>query len=500
MILKGEQSKEKLLEGINETVNVAKITLGARGKTVLISDPHGLGFRTTKDGVTVINSVNFDNEIMNLGADFIKEASTKTVKEAGDGTTTTSILTQAMCNSVNKQQNLGKNTNDLVFEMKKDLETVKDFIANKAIQIENTEEIKNIAKVSSNNDEEIGELIKQIYDQAGFDVAIDIAESDNIDTTFDIVNGFTMKDTGFASSQFINNYDKGRVEFNNPRIYLLNGKVRTMTPDLIEMFRENGNRNSEDFRPLVLIVEDIEEAPLREILMAHANQMVHDVAVVQTNLIFEDRKNAFIDTSIFIDAEYNEDAFGEFGECEKIVIERENVTFINGKGNVSKHLAKLKKSKKTGLAHERRIFALESKAAVIHVGGKLGTEIEEKKDRIEDAVYAVKSALEEGYCPGGATVYLFARKECMFRSSVVRDSLIECYKQLMNNAEIEPFYVLNELEKSGFGHGYNLKKEEITNFYDDGILDSAKVLRVSLENAVYSACNFASVGAIISRQ
>lgn len=500
MILKGEQSKEKLLEGINETVNVAKITLGARGKTVLISDPHGLGFRTTKDGVTVINSVNFNDEIMNLGADFIKEASTKTVKEAGDGTTTTSILTQEMCNIVNKEQNLGKNTNDLIKDLKSDLQVVKDFIAEKAIKIENTDEIKNIAKVSSNNDEEIGELIKQIYDQAGFDVAIDIAESDNIETTFDIVNGFTMKDTGFASSQFINNLDKGRVEFNNPRIYLLNGKVRTMTPDLIEMFRENGNRNSEDFRPLVLIVEDMEEVPLREILMAHGNQMVHDVAVVQTNLIFEDRKNAFIDVSMFIDAEYNEDGFGEFGECEKIVIERENVTFINGKGNISKHLAKLKKSKKTGLAHERRIFALESKAAVIHVGGKLGTEIEEKKDRIEDAVYAVKSALEEGYCPGGSTVYIFAEMYNDLKTDIMKKALLSGYRQLMANAELEASYYLRDIQEKGFGFGYNLIKEEVSDFYQDGIFDSAKVLRVSIENSVYSACNFASVGAIISRQ
>jgi chaperonin GroEL len=500
MILKGKQSKEKLLEGINETVDVAKITLGARGKTVLISDRNGLGFSTTKDGVTVINSVNFSDDIMNLGADYVKEGASKTVSDAGDGTTSTSILIQSMCNTIFKEIELGKNTNQLVKDLKEDLDIVTKFIADKSIKINNTDEIKNIAKVSSNNDEELGSLIKDIYDKAGMDVSIDIVESDDIKTSFEVVNGFTMRDTGYCSTQFINNRDKGRVEFNNPKILLFNGKVRTMTNEIYQLFEDNANRNSETFQPLVLIVEDIEEAPLREILMAHGNNLLHDIVVVQTNLIHEDRKNAFIDASIFLNAEYNEDKFSGFGGCDKVIIERENVTFINGKGNVTKHVAKLKAGKKKkNIAEQRRIFALESVAAIIKVGGTLGSEINEKKDRIEDAVYAVKSAIEEGYCPGGSTMYVFAYLENKVKTEVMKKALLACYIQLMKNAEQEPFYYLRDIEASGFGYGFNLLKEKISNFYEDGIFDSSKVLRVSIENAVHTACNFASVDAVISR-
>lgn len=498
MITKGKQAKEKLLEGINETVNTAKITLGAKGKTVLIADQYGVGFDVTKDGVSVIKQVSFDDDLMNLGADFVKNASIKTVNEAGDGTTTTSILTQSMCNDIYKEINLGKNANQLIEDLKDDLNEVKKFISEKSMKLETTDEVKNIAKISSNNDEEIGSLMKSIYDEAGLSVTIDITESDDVNTTYEIVNGFTMKETGYASTQFINNREKGRVEFSNPKVYLLNGKVKTMSNDLIELFSDNADRNSETFQPLVLIVEDIEEMPLREIVAAYSNEMLFNIAVVKTNLIYEDRKNAFIDASTVIDAEYSEDRFGYHGECEKVVIESNSVTFINGKGNTKKHIAKLKRLKKN-ISTDRRIFALESNASIIKVGGKLGTEIYEKKDRIEDAVCAVRSAVEEGYCPGGSTVYLFAHFELNLKTEVMKNALLSCYKQLMLNAELEPFYYLRGILDEGFGFGYNLVKDEVTSFYDDGIFDSTKVLRVSLENAVHTACNFALIDAVISK-
>ena len=500
MITKGKEAKERLLEGINEAVDIAKISLGAKGKTVVLRNKYLDSFRVTKDGISILKDVSFEDDLKHIGAGFVKNSSNKTVEEAGDGTTTTAILTQSMCNSVYKELELGTNPNELISDLKDDLETVKNVIKEKSKKIENTDAIKNIAKVSANNDEEIGELLKSIYDDAGMDVAIDISDSDNIKTSYEVVNGLTMRDTGFSSGQFINNAEKGRIEFNNPRIYLFNNKVRYITNELGDLLQGNADRNSEDFRPLVIIVEDIEEAPLREIVMAYGNQFLFNVAIVQTNLIYEDRKNSFIDASVFLNAEYNEERITGFGECEKIVIERDHVTFINGAGDTKKHVEKLKKLQKKdkSIALERRIFSLESKAAIINVGGKLGTEIDEKKDRIEDSVYAVKSAIEEGYCPGGSTVYLFARLNSELKTTVMKKALLSCYIQLMNNAELEPHYYLKSIEDAGFGFGYNLIKDEITNFYDDGIYDSAKVLRVSLENAVHTACNFALIEGIIS--
>ena len=214
-------------------------------------------------------------------------------------TTTTTVLTQSMCNDIHKQLELGLSTQEVTKELFEDAEKVYDFIKRNSKKVESIEDIKNIASTSANNQEDIGDLFADIYSKAGMSVNIDVVESDSTETTYEIVKGFTMKETGYVSSQFINNFDKGRVEFENPRIYVYDGKVRNSTGKLIEILQKNTDRNSEDFRPLVLIVEDIEEAPLREIMISHGRQVISDIAIVQSNLIYEDRKNSFIDASIF---------------------------------------------------------------------------------------------------------------------------------------------------------------------------------------------------------
>lgn len=497
MITRGKKAKEKLLEGINDTADVVKSTLGAKGKTVIISDKFGLGFSVTKDGVSVAQSVKFEDEIMNMGADFIKHAAIKTVEEAGDGTTTTTVLTQSMCNDIHKQLELGLSTQEVTKELFEDAEKVYDFIKRNSKKVETIEDIKNIASTSANNQEDIGDLFADIYSKAGMSVNIDVVESDSTETTYEIVKGFTMKETGYVSSQFINNFDKGRVEFENPRIYVYDGKVRNSTGKLIEILQKNTDRNSEDFRPLVLIVEDIEEAPLREIMISHGRQVISDIAIVQSNLIYEDRKNSFIDASIFTGAEYSTEGFGTDGTCEKIIIEKNAVTFINGAGNTEKHLERLKKEnkKKDSIALTKRIFALENNAAVIKVGGKLASEISEKKDRIDDSNLAVKSAIEEGYLPGAGSTFLFANNQDL--GVIMRNALNACYVQLMKNAEKEPYYFMKEIEEKGFGHGYNLLTNKVSNMYEDGIYDSSKVLRVSLENAIHTAVTFSNIDSII---
>lgn len=497
MIYTGKQAKEKILQGINKLVDVVKATLGARGKTVIIQHPYGLDAHLTKDGITVAKSINFEDEVENLGADFVKNAANNTVIEAGDGTSTTSILTQSMCNDVYKEQELGRNINDITKDLKDDLKTVVEFIKEKSKKVESLDDIKNIAKVSANNDEEIGNLFRDIYEKTGFDVTIDVVESDNIETTYEIVNGFTMNETGYSSTQFINNMDKGRVEFTNPKIYFYNGKIKFMDSALMEILHNNADRNSPNFSPTVIICEDIEETPLREIVTAVSKQLIFNVAIVQSALIFQDRKNAFIDATVFTKADYSEERFMAHGECEKIIIERDKTTFINGKSDVKKHLETLEKKKDKNISDERRIFALKSIAAIVKVGGRITTEVSERKDRIEDSRMAVKSSIEEGYSPGGSTVFLFAEK-LPLKTTIMRNALKSCYKQLMVNAELEPFLYLSEIYNKGFGHGYNLVKGEVSNMYDDGVFDSTKALRVSLENAVHTACNFATIESVIT--
>ena len=496
MILRGKEAKEKLLKGINQTADVIKSTLGAKGKNVLLVDNLRTGFNVTKDGVSVANKIFLEDTIENCGAIFIQNAARKTVEEAGDATTTTTILTQSMCNKLNTEIDLGKSANELCKDLKADLKKVKDFIKNTANKVENTNHIKQIAKVSANNDEEIGSIIKDIYDKIGFNGTIDVRESDSLETSFEIVKGFNLPNTGFASQHFINNHEKGRVELLNPRVLVFNSKIKDLNETMYDLLNSNAIEIV-DATPLVILVDDIEEIALRRVIEALSRGIIHNVVVVQSSLIFETRKNRFKDTAVFLGAEYCEDKIGELGSCERIIIEKDSTTFINGAGDTLKYVKKLKSIKDRTFELEKRIFDLELNAAIINVGGKLQSEISEKKDRIEDAVCAVKSAIEEGYCAGGSTTFLFAKEDLELQTEVMKTALLSCYEQLLINAEIEPYYILRDILDKGYGYGYNVEKEEVQDLLSNGIIDSAKALRVSLENAVSTSCNFCMIESIV---
>ena len=500
MIIQGKQAKEQLLSGINKTADTVKSTLGYRGKTVVINDNLRMGFHVTKDGVTVAKAIRLEDDVENLGSEFIKNAAIKTVNEAGDSTTTTTILTQKMCNMIQSELELGTNPNVIIQDLREDLSTVIEFIKNNSTKISNTEDIYKVAMVSSNTDSNVAQVIKDVYDNSNFRVAIDVVESDQLDTTYEIVKGYSMQETGYVSPIFINNQEKGRVDLKDPIIYINNGKIKSLTPALNEIFSKNIDRNIEDFRPLVIICEDIDEMPLRDIHRAFREGMIFDVCIVKSNLIFDDRKQIFVDASRVLDAEYTEDSFGTPGTCEKIIIEKDTVTFINGAGDTDKYLKELKKQskKQENIFLNKRIFALESIAAIIKVGGKLTSEIAEKKDRIDDSVFSVKSAIEEGYSPGGSSVFITAYKELDIKTKIMKEALLECYKQLMINAELEPMYYLREIHDKGVGYGFNLITEKVSNMHEDGIYDSTKGLRVSMENAVSTACTFALINNIIT--
>ena len=500
MIKRKQEAQETLLEGMNLTADVVKSTLGAKGKTVMIYDKLRLRHAVTKDGVTVANSVSFDDDSLNLGSEFIKEATSKTVKEAGDGTTTTAVLVQSMCNDLYKTSKLGSDMNSYISDLKEDLVKVKKYISEKSKKVKTTDDVENIARTSSNNNFEIGKLIKNIYDASNMDVEIDVVEGDQDEDSFEIVNGYSIPNTGYISSIFINNREKGRVEYENPKVYILNGKVKTLSNDLMEIISKTADRNSESFSPTVIIVEDMEETPLREIIEAYRDGAIHGVTIVRSDLIYEDRRNRLIDASKVLDSEYSEDRFVEFGTCEKIIIDRDTTTIINGKGDTSKHLKSLKESllkTPNNIGLKSRVFALETMAAVIKVGGRVTSEISEKKDRIDDAVLAVKSAIEEGYCPGGSSVFLFASDELDLKTEVMKNALKKCYVQLMLNAGLEPYYYLSKIQDKGFGFGFDLIDSSVSDMYDKGIFDSSKVLRISLENAVSTSVTFVNIETLI---
>lgn len=495
MIYKGKEAKEKLLNGINKNVDVVKTTLGAKGRNVLIV---GSYFNNvTKDGVSVSKAITLEDSVENAGSDMVKNGADKTLREAGDGTTTSSILIQSMCQSMFEQTNLGLDVNTLCRDLKEDLTTVKKYIKGKSIKVENTEQIKQLALVSANGDEEIADMIKNIYDEIGFEGSIDVRESDSLETTYETVKGYSLPNTGYISNLFVNNHEKGRVELNNPRVLIYNGNIDKPDIALVNLLEEN--HPSKNNTPLVLIVHDIEDFMLSNLIGALEAREIADVVIVKSNLIHKNRENRFLDACAFLGGKMGSDKLGEVGSCERIIIEKDNTTFINGKGDNKEYNKKVKKelSKKTDFESKDRLFRLESNGAVIHVGGKLQDEIGERKDRIDDAVLAVKSAIEEGFCAGGASTYLFANKELKLKSVVMKTALKSCYNQLMINAGKEPNYELRDITDKEYGYGYNVNTSQIENFLENGIIDSSKVLRVSLENSVHTACTFAMVEAVI---
>lgn len=500
MVLKEKEAKDKLLSGINQNADIVKKTLGAKGRTVLLIDNLRMSNKITKDGTSISDRIRLDDSVEDAGSKIVQNAARKTLMEAGDGTTTTTILTQDMCNKIVSEINVGKDPNELCKNLKIDLKTVVDYIKSKSKVIETTEQIKQIAMVSSNYDEEISNIIKEIYDKIGFNGAIDVRSSDSVDTTYQIVDGFTIPNTGYITPLFVNNVEKNRVELRDARVLVFNGKIKTLTQEFMELIGENHPSN-ENIKPLVIMLQDIDDGILGTILAALSQRELKDVVIVQSNLVYQNRADRFKDASIFLGADYSEEKIGgKLGFCERIIIEKDNTSFINGAGNVTKYLKSLKselKSDTKNIALEKRIFSLESKAAIINIGGKLVDEINERKDRIDDAVLAVKSAIDEGFCAGGSSTYIFARKDVELKTDIMENALISCYKQLMENANKEPFYIMKQITDQKYGFGYNVINNEIENFLEKGIIDSCKVLRVSLENAVHTACTFAMIEAVV---
>lgn len=496
-----ENARKQLLVGINKTADVVKSTLGYKGKTVLIHDPLLLTTQVTKDGVTVAKSVRLEKDVEVLGSEMIKAAAQNTLKEVGDNTTTTTILTQSMCQNIDRQIDLGIGYQKLVDTLKIDQDKFLDYLYQNKKKVETTEDIERIAYVASNNDSEISRLIKDVYDNSNLDVVIDIRESDSEQDSFEVVSGYTMDNTGYAGPIFINNYEKGTVEYKNPEIIVFNGVIRQIDNVLMDIVnRRNTNPNSPEYGPTVIICQDIDEVPLRTFYTGVKQGGLRDVCIVTTNLIFNDRKSVFIDACQVLDAEYSEDFIGSPGSCKKVVIEKDKITFIEGKGNPEKYIESLEEQYKDteNIFLKNRLFSLKSRAAVVNIGGKLSTERKERIDRVDDAVRAVRSSIEEGYIPGGASVFIHAWNDIDFEGTIVKNAIYECYAQLMRNAELNDQYYLRDILNNPVSYSYNLKKDQVSDMLEDGIYDSVKGLRVSVQNAVSTAITFGNIEYILT--
>jgi len=489
--------KKKLLSGIEEVVDSVGITLGAMGKTVAIRDQFGFNFHLTKDGVTVARNVKVEGDIESVGAMLLREAVGKTVDESGDGTTTTSLLVKTYCNGIYKRLELGENPKKLERDLDNDLKKLNEFISNKSKKVETIDEIKNIAKISANSEDEIANLIADLYDKLGLDGVIDIKESDNENTFSEITKGFKLSNTSYANNLFINNHDRGTLDLINPNIYILNERIISIQP-FVELLNNNTSPTSE---PLVILCTGIEETELAKILNALTRNELFNVYILVSNQFHYQTEGYFYDLAEFIDGEYCTTKIGRLGKCEKIVATKDEVYFINGNGDVSQHLSKLESEKENTEKKllKERILNLKNGVGLIHVGGVTPSEAKERLDRVEDAVLSVKSALEDGYVSGGSSVFLEAYSKLEL-SDLSKSAMLCIYNQLMKNADLEPSYYLKEIiskNKKEGGYGYNVLSDKIEKMEDIGIIESSKVLKSALKNSISVAKTFINLEKVI---
>lgn len=427
-----DEAKKKLQKGVNVLADAVQVTLGPKGRNVLLNS------HLTKDGITVAKAIQLDDDIENMGCKLIRDACSKTCEDAGDGTSTSTILARAIINNI-----LERNEDPYVIkeEINKDVKTVVNFI-NEVKQEVDLERIRQIATISANNDSEIGNLIAEAYSKIGNEGVITMEENKGADTEIKIVEGLQLN-RGYASSYFINNSDAQTCEFINPIVYTHRGVIKDIMEVLpvLEKAAQTG-------KPLLLLTEGIETDALNTIII---NKIQQHLKICVVKLPFE--------------------KLVDIPECEKVTVSNDNTIIIAPN--------------------------TQAKVAVIYVGANTETELLEKKDRVEDAICAVKSAIEEGIVPGGGWVYLNASK--LLNKGIIKDSLLAPIKNILKNAGVESEQIIEAL-LSNPDYGYDAKECEYCNLLERGIVDPAKVTRTALENAASIATMFSLIECVINNE
>lgn len=494
-----KNTRADIMSGIDASSNLIKSTMGAKGRTVVITDEFRLTPRYTKDGVSIARAIKPTNtRFFDVGVSIVKDSAEKTVDSAGDGTTTTTVLLQALCHEIDRQIGLGVSFKKIKKELLEDKDIVIDFIKKNSSPLTSSSEILNIAKISSNNDVEVSNIISDIFEKEGFDLTVDVRKNDSDNTFYEVVNGISIPDSGFIVDRFVNSTENNRIEYENARVVLFNGVIKTTTSELTSILSDN-QPGTDNLTPLVIVVQDVDDQMLNQILTAISRGSITKVAIVKSNLIGEYREEYMQDASAFLGGGYSETNLIDGGRCDKVIITKHETTFIGGHGDTTDYISELeaKSSRSNGgfkASIDRRLFNLKSKAAILKVGGSLDTEISERKDRAEDAVLAVKSAISSGYSPGGGLTLFEASQSCEFKGSVLKSVLDAPIRQMLTNADLKPDVIIGNLINLPFPRGYNLETDEYGDLLEMGVIDSTNVIIESVKNSINSACLYSSIG------
>jgi chaperonin GroEL len=506
-IIYNEVAQRAILRGVEKLSNAVKVTLGPAGRNVVLEKKFGSP-TITKDGVTVAKEIELEDPFENVGAQLVKEVASKTSDVAGDGTTTATVLAEAIYREGVKMVTAGANPTEVKRGIDLAVERVVNYLKKISKKVETTKEIEQVATISANNDNEIGKKIAEAMDKVGRDGVITVEEGKGIETYVEVVNGYQF-DRGYISPYFVTDAEKMEVVLENPYILITDRKISSIREILpiLEKIVQTG-------KPLLIIAEEVEGEALATLVVNKLRGTLQ-VAAVKAPGYGDRRKEMLRDIAILTGGivvseetgmKFENVRLDDLGKAKKVVIDKENTTIIEGYGRKEDIEARIKQIKKqieeTKSDYDReklqeRLAKLSGGVAVIYVGASTETEMKEKKARIEDALHATKAAVEEGIVPGGGTAYIRAIEELekleaelegdkKIGVKIVKKALEEPLKQIAYNAGYEGSLVVEEVKRRGkenINIGFNALTGEYVDMLSAGIIDPTKVERVALQNA-----------------
>ncbi|EJL58486.1 chaperonin GroL [Rhizobium sp. CF122] len=497
-------AREKMLAGVDILANAVKVTLGPKGRNVVIDKPYGAP-RITKDGVTVAKEVELEDKFENMGAQMVREVASKTSDIAGDGTTTATILAQAIVKEGAKAVASGMNPMDLKRGIDKAVEAVVEELRKNARKVTRNDEIAQVGTISANGDAEIGRFLAEAMAKVGNEGVITVEEAKTAVTELEVVEGMQF-DRGYLSPYFVTNPEKMRVELEEPYLLIHEKKLSNLQALLpvLEAVVQSG-------KPLLIIAEDVEGEALATLVVNKLRGGLKVAAVKAPG--FGDRRKAMLEDIAILTGgtAVSEDlgiklenvTLNMLGGAKKVVVEKENTTIVDGAGSkteIQGRVAQIRAQiEETTSDYDReklqeRLAKLAGGVAVIRVGGSTEVEVKERKDRVDDAMHATRAAVEEGVLPGGGVALLRAVKaldsvqtenaDQRHGIDIVRRAIEAPVRQIAENAGAEGSIIVGKLrEKTDFGYGWNAQTNEFGDLYDQGVIDPVKVVRTALQDA-----------------
>ena len=512
------EAREALKRGVDQLADAVKVTLGPKGRNVIIDKKYGAP-HITKDGVTVAKEIELKDAAENLGAQLVKEVASKTGDQAGDGTTTATVLAQAIVGVGLKNVTAGANPLDLKRGIDKAVAAVVAEIKKNAVVVGNNfDKIEQVATVSANNDAEIGKLIADAMRKVSKDGVITIGEAKGMDTTIDVVQGMQF-DRGYISPYFVTNTEEMLVEMDKPYILIYDKKISNLKELLpvLEPAVQSG-------RPLLIIAEDVDSEALTALVVNRLRaqlkicavkapgfgdrrkEMLEDIAILTGGTVISEEKGFKLDQA----------TIEMLGTAETITVSKDNTTIVNGAGNkeaiaarVGQIKAQIAATKSTYDKEklQERLAKLAGGVAQLNVGAASEVEMKEKKDRVDDALSATRAAIEEGIVPGGGVMYIRAQaalenlkganEDEQTGIEIVRRAIEEPLRQIVANAGEEGAVVVDKVRAGKADFGYNARNDKYENLFEAGVVDPAKVTRVALENAASVAGMFLTTECVI---